>query len=55
MKRTISIRLMTSQEHEMQLMQLQEAYLTACNQIVPEVMANRCWNRVVYIVRIARF
>ena len=46
MKRTISIRLDTTQEQERQLLQLQEAYHSACNQIVPDVVANRCWNRV---------
>ncbi len=46
MKRTISIRLDTNREQEKQLLQLQEAYLFACNQIVPDVVANRCWNRV---------
>ena len=46
MKRTISIRLETSQEQEKQLVELQEAYHLACNQIVPDVIASRCWNRV---------
>ena len=46
MKRTISIRLDTTSEHVKELLQLQEAYHYACNQIVPEVIANRCWNRV---------
>ena len=46
MKRTISIRLDTTTEQEILLLQLQEAYHSACNQIVPDAMANRCWNRV---------
>jgi putative transposase len=46
MKRTISIRLDISQDQGTQLLQLQEAYQFACNQIVPDVIANRCWNRV---------
>ena len=46
MKRTISIQLDTTPEQRRQLFQLQEAYHCACNQIVPEVVANRCWNRV---------
>lgn len=46
MKRTVSIRLDTTKEDEAQLLTLQEAYLTACNKIVPEVQEHRCWNRV---------
>lgn len=46
MKRTISIRLDTTQDQEKMLEALQEAYHSACNQIVPEVIASRCWNRV---------
>ena len=46
MKRTISIRLDTTQDQEKLLLQLQEAYHSACNQIVPEVVTSRCWNRV---------
>ena len=46
MKRTISIRLDTTREHNQKLLQLQEAYHGACNQIVPDAIANRCWNRV---------
>jgi putative transposase len=45
MKRTISIRLKTNPEQGKQLLQLQEAYHAACNQIVPEVVEHRCWNR----------
>ena len=46
MQRTISILLETRQEESKQFSQLQEAYHSACNQIVPDVIANRCWNRV---------
>ena len=46
MKRTISIRLDTTPEQNTKLFQLQEAYMFACNQIVPDVIATRCWNRV---------
>lgn len=46
MKRTISIRLDTTMEQDKLLLQLQEAYLSACNQIVFDVIENRCWNRV---------
>lgn len=46
MKRTISIRLDTTQKQGQQLLQLQEAYRNACNQIVADAVANRCWNRV---------
>src|SRR5690348_16769453 len=46
MKRTIGIRLDTTSEQDVLLLQLQEAYRSACNQIVPDVVANRCWNRV---------
>ena len=46
MKRTISIRLDAIPEQSAKLFQLQEAYLFACSQIVPDVIAARCWNRV---------
>jgi IS605 OrfB family transposase len=46
MKRTISIRLETTQDQNKQLVQLQDAYQWVCNQIVSDVIANRCWNRV---------
>ena len=45
-QRTISILLDTDQEAKKQLSELQDAYHSACNQIVPEVIASRCWNRV---------
>lgn len=46
MKRTISIRLDTTLEQDKELVRLQEAYLSVCNQIVPDARENRCWNRV---------
>lgn len=46
MKRTISIKLETIKEQEAQLFNLQEAFLFACNQLVPFVTEHRCWNRV---------
>ncbi len=46
MKRTVSIRLDTTPEQDKELFQLEEAYNCARNQIVPDVIANRCWNRV---------
>ena len=46
MQRTISIKLDTIQEQEIKLSKLQDAFLNACNQLVPEVVEHRCWNRV---------
>ena len=46
MKWTISILLETIQEQESHLMELQNAYHLACNQIVPSVVEKRYWNRV---------
>src|SRR3989338_328002 len=46
MKRTISIRLDTTSEQAQKLLELQEAYMAACNHIVPFVQKDRCWNRV---------
>ena len=46
MKVTVSILLDTPREHVPKLLNLQTAYHAACNQIVPTVMENRCWNRV---------
>lgn len=46
MKRTISIRLEMTNEQSQKLLALREAYLAACNQIVPSVIEHRCWNRV---------
>lgn len=46
MKRTISIKLLTSKEQSLKLLALRDQFLTACNSIVPYVVENRCWNRV---------
>lgn len=46
MRRTASIKLLVSKEQGQKFFALTEAYLSACNQIVPYVIANRCWNRV---------
>lgn len=45
MKRNISIRLDTTSEQNQKFCKLQKAYHDACNQIVREVIENRCWNR----------
>lgn len=45
MKRTISIRLQTTTSQSHKLLELQNAYIDACNQIVPIACENRCWNR----------
>ena len=46
MKWTISILLETAEEHEQLLGELQREYHLVCNQIVPSVVEERCWNRV---------
>jgi putative transposase len=46
MKRTISIKLGVTKDQGQKLFELQEAYISACNQIVPFVIEHRCWNRV---------
>ena len=46
MKRTISIRLKVTKEQEEQLLKLQNAFLAACNSVVPTAMEHRCWNRI---------
>lgn len=46
MKRTISIKLEVIKEQSEKLQRLQEAFFSACNQIVPFVVEHRCWNRV---------
>ncbi len=46
MKATISILLDTVQDQEQKLLNLQQAYHLVCNQIIPSVVENRCWNRV---------
>lgn len=46
MKRTVSIKLLLTKEQAGQLACLQQAFLAACNAIVPFTVENRCWNRV---------
>ena len=46
MKRTISIKLEVTKEQSQQLLNLQEAFLSACNRLVSDVIEHRCWNRV---------
>jgi len=46
MKRTISIKLKTTKDQSQLLSNLQNAFLMACNSIVPFAVEHRCWNRV---------
>lgn len=46
MKRTISIKLKMSADANQKLLDLQRNFVSACNEIVPFAMENRCWNRV---------
>ena len=46
MKYTISIFLETASEDKLKFVKLQDDYHLACNQIVPSVVEERCWNRV---------
>lgn len=46
MKRTISLKLLTSPEQTKALNALQAAFNQACNRIVPIAQEQRCWNRV---------
>jgi predicted transposase len=46
MKRTIALKLTLSQEQSDSLLQTQKSFASACNQIVPFAIENRCWNRV---------
>jgi len=46
MQVTISIRIDSLKDQEKKLLNLQEAYHSACHQIVPTVVEKRCWNRV---------
>jgi putative transposase len=46
MKRTISLKLILSEEQSDALLATQKAFSDACNQIVPFAIENRCWNRV---------
>lgn len=57
MIKTISLKLSTSQEQSVSLLETQKQFNLACNTLVPIVIENRCWNRVAlhhlsyYIVR----
>lgn len=46
MLRTVSMKLILTKEGTIRLESLREEYARACNMIVPEVIAGRCWNRV---------
>ncbi len=46
MKRTISIKLLITEDQAAKLKQLRDVFHEACNQIVPSVIEHRCWNRV---------
>ena len=46
MKRTIALKLILSQEQSDALFETQKAFTNACNQAIPFVVGNRCWNRV---------
>lgn len=46
MKRTVSIKLLTSPEQAQALTELQTTFNAACNLVVPFAVSNRCWNRV---------
>jgi len=46
MKRTVALKLNLSQEDSDALLETQIAFSRACNQVVPFVVENRCWNRV---------
>ena len=45
MKRTISIKLLTSQDQGRKLENLQKTFAEACNAIVPQAVGNKCSNR----------
>ena len=46
MKRTIALKLNLSSEQSDALFETQKAFANACNQAIPFVVENRCWNRV---------
>lgn len=46
MKRTVALKLILSQEQSEALLETQKAFAKACNQAIPFVVENRCWNRV---------
>jgi len=45
MKRTVALKLTLSQEQSDSLLETQESFANACNQIAPFAFENRCWNR----------
>ena len=46
MRRTISLKLSVTQEQSEALLETQKVFANACNQAIPYVIENRCWNRV---------
>lgn len=46
MKRTVSLKLITTPEQADALRSMQQAFAEACNLIVPSAIEHRCWNRV---------
>jgi IS605 OrfB family transposase len=46
MKRTIALKLNLSQKQSNALLETQLAFSNACNEAIPFVIENRCWNRV---------
>lgn len=46
MKRTVAIKLILTPQQSDALLETQVEFSNACNQIVPFVVENRCWNRV---------
>lgn len=46
MLRTISIKLLVTSDHCRLFNELQQAFSSTCNSIVPDVIEQRCWNRV---------
>lgn len=46
MKRTIALKLTLSQDQHQALIETQKSFANACNQTIPVVVENRCWNRV---------
>lgn len=46
MKRTVSLKLLTTSEQSEALSTLADTFAKACNAIVPHSQENRCWNRV---------
>ena len=46
MKRTISLKLILTEEQSIVLFETQKTFSDACNRIIPFAVENRCWNRV---------